>query len=280
MSTQPPSSSQLGSSPDQPSYGGPPPQSQGTDPVSILGLVFAFLFWPVGLILSLIGISRTGKGKRPGRGLAIAGAIISAVVGVIVVAVIVAIGGAASQASDDLDAAVEQLEDDMAALESSAPADPAAEEAVPADEATAGEAAPDEAPAEAAVGVGQPATVEDITFTVTSESCGETSVGDEFLSVDAQGVFCMFDVTVQNGSTEPLFFDSSSVTGFLGEAEYSADGEAAIYLEDNDAFLEEINPGNTVEATVVFDVPAGAQLDRLELSPGMFASESAVVTLR
>lgn len=280
MSTQYPPSSQPSSDPDQPSHGGPAPQSEGADPVSILGLVFAFLFWPVGLILSLIGISRTGKGKRPGRGLAIAGTIISAIAGVIVVIVIVAIAGAASQASDDVDAAVVQFEEDMAELESSATADPTAEEESPAEGATAGEAAPDEAPAEAAVSLGQPATVENITFTVTSETCGETSVGDEFLSVDAQGVFCMFDVTVQNGSTEPLFFDSSSVTGYLGEAEYSADGEAAIYLEDNDAFLEEINPGNTVEATIVFDVPAGAQLDRLELSPGLFASERAVVTLR
>lgn len=84
----------------------PPGQPQGTDPVAILGLVFAFLFWPVGLVLSLVGIARTGRGKRGGRGLAIAGAIVSAVIGVIAVVVLVVIAGAAQEASTELDAAL------------------------------------------------------------------------------------------------------------------------------------------------------------------------------
>lgn len=276
MSTQYPPSTQPG--PQQPSpYGGPQAQApapQGTDPVAILGLVFAFLFWPLGLVLSIVGIARTGQGKRPGRGLAVAGAIISAIAGVLVVIAFAVLGAFASQASEDLDAAAAQLEEDLAESEASAAAaDPAVESEPAAEEEPAAEPA-------AAVGVGEPATVENVTFTVTGEECGATTIGDEFLSTDAQGEFCLFAVTVQNGSAEPFFFDSSSVYGYLGGAEYGADSEASIYLEDNDAFLEEINPGNTIEATVVFDVPAGARLDRLELAPNMFSSERAVVTLR
>lgn len=274
MSSQYPPATQP--APQQPSpYGGPPqsPTPQGTDPIAILGLVFAFLFWPLGLVLSLVGIARTGHGKRPGRGLAIAGAIVSVLAGVVAVIAIAVIAAAANDASENLDAAAEQLEEDLAEIEASvAAADPAAEGEPAAEE--------DAAAPSAAVAVGEPATVENVTFTVTGEECGATTIGDEFLSTEAQGEFCLFAVTVENGSAEPLFFDSSSVYGYLGEAEYGADSEASIYLEDNDAFLEEINPGNTIEATVVFDVPAGARLDRLELAPNMFSNERAVVTLR
>lgn len=270
MSTQYPPVTQSGPAGEPGNYGPPAPAPQGTDTVSILGLVFAFLFWPIGLILSIIGLTRTGKGKRAGRGLAIAGLVVSLLAGVIAIAVIATIASAADEAATEIDAATEQFEEDMAELEASA------EALAPSAPAPAGDAAAEEV----AVALGQPATVGGVTFTVNSEECGATQVGDDTFGVTAQGTFCFFNVTVLNGSTEPFFFDSSSVTGYLGEAEYSADGEAGIYLPDNDAFLEEINPGNTVAATVVFDVPAGAQLDRLELSPGFLSSERAVVNLR
>ncbi|MGJ7439979.1 DUF4190 domain-containing protein [Aquipuribacter sp. MA13-6] len=287
MSNQYPPSPQLGDTPDG-AYGAPvgtqnhpgqPPAPQGTDVVSILGLVFAFLFWPIGLVLSLVGISRTGRGKRNGRGLAIAGAIISVIAGIIAVVVIVAIAGAASNASTELDAISEELDADIAEIEASVEAEAPADVAAPAEDEVVEDEAADEGVA-TAVALGEPATVDGVTFTVTSEDCGETTVGQEFLETEAQGVFCLFGVTVANGGNEPLFFDSSNVTGYIGDTEYGSDSEATIYLEDNDAFLEEINPGNTIEATVVFDVPADTLLERLELSPGFLSFDKAVVTLR
>lgn len=288
MSNQYPPSPQLGDTPGGP-YGGPggpqtqPPAPQGTDVVSILGLVFAFLFWPVGLVLSLVGIARTGRGKRAGRGLAIAGAVVSVIAGVVAVLVIVAIAGAASSASTELDELSDEIDAEIAEMEASAEAlDEApvdADAAAVEDEVLDDEAVEDEGAAEV-VALGEPATVDDVTFTVTSEDCGETTVGQEFLETEAQGVFCLFGVTVANGGNEPLFFDSSNVTGYIGDTEYGSDSEATIYLEDNDAFLEEINPGNTIEATVVFDVPADTLFERLELSPGFLSFDKAVVTLR
>lgn len=240
MSTQYPPATQPGT--PEPTQQGftPAPAAKGTDPFAILGLVFAFLFWPIGLVLSIIGIARTGKAKRPGRGLAIAGAIISVIAGVVAVALIALFAGTATVVSDELEGEVT-----------------------------------------ATVGVGEPATVGDVVFTVSAEECGSTRIGSESFGEDAQGVFCLYDVAVSNNGTEPLTFDSSNVKAFAGEAQYDADGGAEIYLEgDNATFLEGINPGNTVEATVVFDVPADVQLDRLELSPGLFESDRAVVTLR
>lgn len=53
-----------------------PPMPTGTDGVSVAGFVLAILFWPVGLVLSAIGMSRT-RGGAPGRNLAIAGLVIA-----------------------------------------------------------------------------------------------------------------------------------------------------------------------------------------------------------
>ncbi len=63
-------------------------------------------------------------------------------------------------------------------------------------------------------------------------------------------------VTVNNIGREAQYFDGSSqkLTDTLGRTR-SADTSAAIYLGDAQSFL---NPGNSVQGTVVFDVPAAA----------------------
>ena len=69
----------------------PAPQQQGTSGLAIAGLILAFIFAPIGFILSLIAIFKTGAGKAKGRGLAVAGLILSTVFvlgGVVAVVVI------------------------------------------------------------------------------------------------------------------------------------------------------------------------------------------------
>jgi hypothetical protein len=64
-----------------PAYGAPAyaPGPQRTNVMAILGLVFAFIFSPLGIIFSAIGLSQTKKRGEGGRGLAIAGLILSIV---------------------------------------------------------------------------------------------------------------------------------------------------------------------------------------------------------
>jgi hypothetical protein len=70
------------------------------------------------------------------------------------------------------------------------------------------------------------------------------------------------------GNEEITFFDDNvKLTNEAGQ-EYSADGTAGVYLEDNDTFLSGINPGNTLEGTVVFDIPADATPTAVVLSSG------------
>jgi peptidyl-prolyl cis-trans isomerase B (cyclophilin B) len=77
--------------PGQPGYPAAPPQPQRTSGLAITGFIFAFVFAPVGFILSLIAVFKTGAGKAKGRGLAIAGIIISVIIIGVVVAVAVAV---------------------------------------------------------------------------------------------------------------------------------------------------------------------------------------------
>jgi hypothetical protein len=64
----------------QQGYQAAPPPQPGTSGLAIAGLILAFLIAPLGFILSLIAIFKTGKGRSKGRGLAIAGVIISALI--------------------------------------------------------------------------------------------------------------------------------------------------------------------------------------------------------
>jgi hypothetical protein len=58
----------------------PPPQQPGTSGLAVAGLILAFLLAPIGFILSLIAIFKTGPGRPKGRGLAVAGLIVSLLV--------------------------------------------------------------------------------------------------------------------------------------------------------------------------------------------------------
>ncbi|PWJ55870.1 protein of unknown function [Quadrisphaera granulorum] len=59
-------------------YGGPPPPvmpppARPTDTMAVLGLVFAFVFAPLGLVFSILGLKNTRRDGTQGRGLALAG---------------------------------------------------------------------------------------------------------------------------------------------------------------------------------------------------------------
>ena len=61
-----------------PSYPGQP-TSASWDGMAIAGFVLSFIFWPVGLVLSILGLRNTRRNGTRGRGLAIAGIVISIV---------------------------------------------------------------------------------------------------------------------------------------------------------------------------------------------------------
>lgn len=76
--------------PAQPYQGGTAPQSTKTNLFAILALVGAFVFPLAGLILGIIALKQVKETGEQGRGLALAGVIISAVYMVVAVIIIIA----------------------------------------------------------------------------------------------------------------------------------------------------------------------------------------------
>ncbi len=129
------------------------------------------------------------------------------------------------------------------------------------------------APAKKKAGIGAPVRDGKFEFVVTSQKCGVPRVGGQYLNHNAQGQFCLIAVTVKNIGDVPQTLDASSQKAFNAAGqELAADGEASIYAnEDHQTFLNQINPGNSVKGILVFDIPKGAALQRLELHDSPFS---------
>lgn len=146
----------------------------------------------------------------------------------------------------------------------------------PADEAPAEDAPAEEAPAEEAAaeyGIGDAVTADGWEITVNEVEDGVSSVGSEYLNTEAQGQFVTVSLSVANTTNEPAFFFEDNIK--LGDEKgntYSSDSEAGMYVDENSIlFLEEINPGNTAEGVLVFDVPKDVTPDRLIFEGGIFS---------
>lgn len=128
-------------------------------------------------------------------------------------------------------------------------------------------------------GLGDPVRDGAFEFVVSSVEPGPAIIGDETFGVRPQGEFLLVTVTVTNIGDEPgtLFGDNQYL--YAGQRQFSADTEAALYLEDSSTLAEEINPGNTVTGVLVYDVPKGTQPTHLELHDSAFSS-GVTVTLK
>ncbi|MEU0541579.1 DUF4352 domain-containing protein [Nocardia sp. NPDC005978] len=118
-------------------------------------------------------------------------------------------------------------------------------------------------------------------FVVTDIQSGVKTVGDnEYLQETAQGSYLIVSVSVTNTSNSPKGFSPSDQYVFdTDDRKFGNDTMATIVLQPDSSVFEEINPGNTVTAQLVFDMPEGATADRIELHDSMF-SGGADVALR
>jgi hypothetical protein len=129
------------------------------------------------------------------------------------------------------------------------------------------------APKAATNGIGKEYRDGKFAFTVTKVRKGVQEVGDQYFGQKAQGQFVLVYVTVNNIGDEARTFDSSGQYLFdTGGRKFEADGEAGIAMGDQSkAFLEDINPGNSVKGILVFDVPKGVKLKSIELHDSPFS---------
>lgn len=98
-------------------------------------------------------------------------------------------------------------------------------------------------------------------FTAKSIECGKSSVGtNPYLTKTAQGQYCLLTVSVKNIGNEPQTLSSSNQYLYnSAKQKYSADDTATMYISPSDnassSLYNEINPGNTVEGIIAFDLP-------------------------
>ena len=149
---------------------------------------------------------------------------------------------------------------------------PAAGPAASAPAESAQQPAQSEEAAPATAKVGQKVRDGKFEFTVTKVQKGVKSVGDQYVNQKAQGQYVLVNVTVSNiGDEAQLLSDSSQKIRDAKGREFSSDTAAAIYVKDNKVFLNEINPGNSVKGTLVFDMPKGTDPVSIELHDSPFS---------
>ena len=120
-------------------------------------------------------------------------------------------------------------------------------------------------------------------FVVKSVTCGKPSVTDSsgYVTKTAQGQYCLMDVTVKNIGDKQQYF-SESDQHLLNSAgqQYSPDTTATLTNSNNlDALLAQINPGNTAQGVLVFDIPKDQTPVSAELHDSSF-SGGVKVTLQ
>lgn len=135
-------------------------------------------------------------------------------------------------------------------------------------------AAPTTSASNAMPKIGQTANDGKFQFTVKSVKCGVSQVGSSGLTQDAQGQYCLLDVGVKNIGNASQSFDATSQYLYNASGQkYSASSLATIYeAASGSSWYQDINPGNSTEGTVVFDIPKGQTPVTAELHDSMFSS--------
>ena len=110
-------------------------------------------------------------------------------------------------------------------------------------------------------------------FVVTAVSCGHEEIVNGFLRAQPQGRFCVVDLTVANIGTEPRHFADGNQRAYGPDGkQYAADTGAGVVANGNgQAWWNVINPGNSVAAKVVFDLPPTGTISTLELHDSGFS---------
>ncbi|WP_330232900.1 DUF4352 domain-containing protein [Nocardia sp. NBC_00508] len=108
-------------------------------------------------------------------------------------------------------------------------------------------------------------------FVVTAVDPPVRTVGDnQFLSTTAQGEYLLIHVDVSNIGNEARGYFGSNQTLIDDQGrKFTNDTRAEINV--NERLSADINPGNKISVTIVFDVPPGTVPAALELHDSMFS---------
>ncbi|WP_462421084.1 DUF4352 domain-containing protein [Salinicoccus sp. Marseille-QA3877] len=111
------------------------------------------------------------------------------------------------------------------------------------------------------------------------------SVGSEFIASEANDTYIVMDVTVVNHQNEAITTDSNFFKIIYGERVFEPDGSESINANDDGSglFLEEINPGPSRTANIVFDVTqdiVNSSDKQLQVRSGFWGTETGIINLQ
>ncbi|PRO65055.1 DUF4352 domain-containing protein [Alkalicoccus urumqiensis] len=215
-----------------------------------------------------------------------------AFLGLIALAVVAAIVGdeETQETAEDTSAAEETVEDSNSNLEEpeeSAESDNTTSPDENSENTNEGTNNAEESNAVESVGVGEPAEINDVAFTVNSVEEAEELGGGEFMDpATTSGKFVILDVTVSNDRDEALTIDSSFFKLYSSEgAEYepARSGEVIMAMTDeDDFFLEQVNPGLEKSGKVVFETGADVDVESsiMQGQTGFWGTETVEINLQ
>lgn len=112
-------------------------------------------------------------------------------------------------------------------------------------------------------------------FVVKGVECGKTTIGtNQYLTKNAQGQFCLMTINVKNvGDKAQGFFGTNQKLLNAQNQQYTADDAAGVYIDQNySTMFSNINPGNSVEGVIVFDIPKDQTPVSAELHDSSFSN--------
>lgn len=142
-----------------------------------------------------------------------------------------------------------------------------------------------EAETEALYAVGDEVTAGDIGVVVNSVEEQESFESDnQFIdAVTTDGKFIVVDATLTNNASDAKTF-SSMMFKIVDEQgrnfEALTDANLMMILEDQNLFLESVNPGMSRTGVFVFEVPADVETYSLEISGGLWSGSKTVIRLK
>jgi Domain of unknown function (DUF4352) len=110
-------------------------------------------------------------------------------------------------------------------------------------------------------------------FTVLSLSCGHNEIVNGWLRATPQGQYCVGELRVANiGGSAQRFADGNQKAYGPDGKTYAADTGAGVVANGSgDAIWNVVNPGNSLSAKVVFDLPPGVTIVWLEVHDSAFS---------
>ncbi len=112
----------------------------------------------------------------------------------------------------------------------------------------------------------------------------EKSIGNDFYSKTADGVYLIINLTIKNVSKESRTLDGSMFYLYDSRGtkfEYSTEGATALELvTDKTMFLKDFHPNIPTEGQIVFEVPSADDHYLLQVTGGFWSGKQANIQIK